>query len=367
VSARLLAIDARRKPFSVAPAAPGDFDTHETAKLAAERILDDPTLSLYCVDPERHELLFVRTPPEVDLLQAPFLYVTQYEAAIELVAVPVETALALADSVAFDASRLVVVYSVGRCGSTFVSAALGAVEGSASLSEPDVFFGLHALVDRGVPGAEALVRASTILLCAPRPASVWAVKLRSHEIELAPILRAAFPQAKSIFLYRDAESWARSAARAFRLFEPETVAGWGETKDIFPRVRTLADGARPLEAFADPVELLAWLWATSMLRGLEVAQGGGFSFVARYTELAREPRPVLEALLRACGVEADPAALDAVVARDSQEGTQLSRASAQATTSELTEPRREAFLRRLAAIAPGLAPGTELPGTFVPA
>jgi hypothetical protein len=202
------------------------------------------------------------------------------------------------------------------------------------------------------------------LLCAAHPASVWALKLRSHEIELAPLLRDAFPDAKSVFLYRDAESWARSAARAFALFTPETLAGWEASKDIFPRVRTLADGDRPLESFADPVELLAWLWATSMLRGQALERDESLTFTARYAELGSRPRPVVEALLRSCGFAADPAALDAVVGRDSQAGTFLSRASAESSGSELTDARRAAFLRRLAEVAPGLAPDTELPGTF---
>jgi len=54
-----------------------------------------------------------------------------------------------------------------------------------------------------------------------------------------------------------------------------------------------------------------------------------------------------------------------VAARDSQEGTHLSRARAEASTSELTDERRAAFLDRLAELAPGLAPDAIVPGTLL--
>src|SRR4051812_23610977 len=153
MDATVRSIQARRRPFPGAPATARDFETRPTGTIPAQRILDDATLSLYAADPATRELLFVRTPPEVYPLRAPFFYITQYEEATEVVSIPYETALALANTVALDASRLVFVYSIGRCGSTLVSAALGAVEGSASFSEPDAYFTLHLLLDRGDPDA----------------------------------------------------------------------------------------------------------------------------------------------------------------------------------------------------------------------
>jgi hypothetical protein len=190
---------------------------------------------------------------------------------------------------------------------------------------------------------------------------MWALKLRSGAIELAPALRAAFPEARRVFLYRDAEDWARSAARAFRLFEPRTDATRDSSGD-FPRLRTLAD-RDAAEPFRRPVDLLAWLWASPMLRALDPATGA-FDAVLRYEELRADPERALALLMRALGLEPDAHALAEVAARDSQEGTHLSRARAATSTSELTDERHAAFLQRLAQIAPGLAPDTRIPGTL---
>jgi hypothetical protein len=363
VDAAVLRIAAKRRAAPFTPTAARDFDLAPDGTLPAERILDDATLSPYCVDPERRALLFVRTPPQVDLGDVPFVYSAQYERATEVVAVPYETAFALAESAAFDASKLVLVYSVGRCGSTFVSAALRTVAGAVSFSEPDAYFAIEALQGAGDPDVERLVHACTVLLCAPRPASIWALKPRSNGIELASSFRAGFPAAKRVFLYRDGEDWARSAARAFRLFGPGVEEEWDTGSDDFPRLRTLADPDEP-EPFRGPIDLLAWLWASPMLRALDPATGG-FDAVLRYEELRADPARALSLLLRTLGLEPDAEALAEVAARDAQEGTYVSRARAEASTSELTPERHAAFLARLAEIAPGLAPDVVVPGTLL--
>jgi hypothetical protein len=362
VDATVLAIEERLRTVPFAPAAPRDFGTRPAGTIPAERVLDDATLSLYCVDPVARALLFVRTPAEVDLGRVPFVYGAQYEHATELVSVAYDTAFALAEQAAFDASRLVVVHSVGRCGSTFVSAALRTVEDALSLSEPDVYFGLEALQDRGDRDIDRLLHACTVLLCASRPASLWALKLRSGGTELAPRLHRVFPGARSVFLYRNGVAWASSAARAYRLFTPESLESWSSADDHFPRIRTLAD-AHGAEPFLTPVHLLAWLWASPMLRALDPATGG-FTAVLRYEDVQRDPELALATLLRALGIEPDVAALTDVAARDSQAGTHLSRERAAASASELTPEREEAFLQRLATIAPGLEPDTRVPGTL---
>jgi hypothetical protein len=55
--------------------------------ISIQRILDDPTISLYCLDPEKEQAIFVKVPPDVNLNQAPFYYVAQYEQAIQLIKV----------------------------------------------------------------------------------------------------------------------------------------------------------------------------------------------------------------------------------------------------------------------------------------
>src|SRR6266487_4516820 len=46
---------------------------------------------VYCLDHPNQQAIFVETPPTVDLLQASFYFLTQYEQAQRLIAVPYTT------------------------------------------------------------------------------------------------------------------------------------------------------------------------------------------------------------------------------------------------------------------------------------
>lgn len=129
------AIDERCKVGVAAVARPSDFVTHETGSMELSLVLD-PTLSLYCIDPARRSALFVRTPPELDLSSAPFLWHPVHRGYRGRV-VPFGELHDLAAKAPVPSERLVLVQSTGRCGSTLVSHALAAGEGVVSLSEPD--------------------------------------------------------------------------------------------------------------------------------------------------------------------------------------------------------------------------------------
>jgi hypothetical protein len=80
--------------------------------------------------------------------------------------------------------------------------------------------------------------------------------------------------------------------------------------------------------------------------------------------MSQRPAEALAALLAYCDVRFSPERLADVIARDSQEGTAISRATAQEPDSDLTEERRARFFKHLAELAPGLSPDVLLPGTF---
>jgi hypothetical protein len=62
--------------------------THFVGSLDPLRLVDDPTLSLYCLEAVERTGIFVRTPSHVDLSRAPFLYQTQFAEATEDISVP---------------------------------------------------------------------------------------------------------------------------------------------------------------------------------------------------------------------------------------------------------------------------------------
>jgi len=361
VAATVLAIDERCKEVLVVPGRPSDFATHETGSMELSLVLD-PTLSLYCIDLAGRTALFVRTPPQLDLSNAPFLWQAQYTQATEVVSVPFGELHDLAAKAPIPPERLVLVQSTGRCGSTLVSQALAAGEGVVALSEPDVYHQLHQLRDQGDAEFEALLKTCTTMLCAPRPATTWAIKFRSFNIELEEPLLGCFPGAKTIFIYRGADSWARSTTRAFGIFTPEFLASWDPSGPV-PRVRSAVDGP-VLSPFPSPVDFISWVWASPMVRATILQQQGLPMFIARYEDLSARPFEVLTALCEYCGVRIRPETLAAVLARDSQSGTELSRARALERGSELTDERLAAFRRCLAEIAPELTPDQILPCTY---
>src|SRR6185503_4627513 len=130
---------------------------HEGESVPPEVVLTDPDISLYCLDDENRQALFVQTPAGVDLLRAPFYYLAQYQHAQRLIAVPYDTLHRLADELA-EPGNLVLIYSVGRCGSTLISQALKAVDGLLSYSEPDVYTQIAMLRHRNRSRDEEYLR-----------------------------------------------------------------------------------------------------------------------------------------------------------------------------------------------------------------
>ena len=60
MSSKLLAIDDRSKSVGLAMARPNRHSCHEVAPIDPTSVLDDATLSLYCLDPVERVGLYVR-------------------------------------------------------------------------------------------------------------------------------------------------------------------------------------------------------------------------------------------------------------------------------------------------------------------
>src|SRR4051812_44461169 len=148
MNARVLHIVDKVTPMEFFPAVPQNFVLREGESVPPEVVLDDPDVSLYCLDDDNRQALFVQTPPGVELLQSPFYYLAQYQHAQRVIAVPYDTLHRLADELPGGAGNLVLIYSVGRCGSTLISRSLNAVDGVLSYSEADVYTQIAMLRNR---------------------------------------------------------------------------------------------------------------------------------------------------------------------------------------------------------------------------
>ena len=136
--ATVFAVIERNEHAQVRLAGLNNFQLREQEQLPASNILQNPHITLYSLDFERKQAVFVETPADVDLSQAPFVVTAQSEKAKRVWTTSFETMLQLAQSVDLDDSRLVSIYSVGRCGSTLASQIFAQVPGVINISEPAV-------------------------------------------------------------------------------------------------------------------------------------------------------------------------------------------------------------------------------------
>ena len=333
--------------------------------------MEQPTISLYCLDHANQWALFVDTSPEVDLLQAPFYFIAQYEAAQRLIAVPYAILHALADAVELDPQRIILFYSTGRCGSTLFSHVLNQTPAVVSFSEPDIFTQLVKLRTAGQStDAEitALLYDSLMIMSAharQQRFEYWAFKFRSYVLSVSDLLYQAMPTAKLLFLYRNALTWARSFSRAFGSPDSaleDRVEKYGY-RYVIPSIDT------HLRTYTQPMswtEYLAHMWVSTMQDSRSLEHQGAALACARFEDLQVAPQAVIQALLAHCGLPMpDPDQLAGVLGEDSQAGTVGAQDRAE-PVRHLTDAELAELDRVIRHYDPALAPDIILPRTIRP-
>ncbi len=209
-------IISRKKLFPAAVCQTSDFELSAGDMTCADGVLESDRWSLYCVDFEERIALFVELPSATDLSTVPFMYMTQYDTATQAIAVPLDSLADMADGVALPQGSALIL-STGRCGSTLASKMLAQLPDVWSVSEPDAFTNL-ALEKEG-PFAHEIDRlvGAVARLSFHRPGahsdSIVVLKPRSEAAVLAESLGRQIPDAKILFLYRDAFGYVNSAYR----------------------------------------------------------------------------------------------------------------------------------------------------------
>ena len=308
------------------------FRLREIGQLPVGRILENPHISLYSLDFENRWAVFVETPADIDLSQAPFYFNTQFETAKQVLTIPFETMIQVAKSVTIDDNRLIFIYSVGRCGSTLASQIFAQIPGVINVSEPYVLSQL--VIARNTKQAKedelvALLEAAICLLCKTEADTAWLVKGQSFVIELGDWLHKIYPHTKNLFLYRHAETWLQSGLRAYS----RGVEGTNEEhRANEKRRRELLGSLVPAIAQYDPklplshAGMLALMWLTAMERYVQFCEMGIEMLAIRYVNWLSTPRKTAEAMLDYCGCKpTEMTAIYETLKRDSQADTHLSR------------------------------------------
>jgi hypothetical protein len=278
----------------------------------------------------------VELPPAVDLAKAPFVYQTQYEQAQRLVAVPYNSFTQLARDLP-KVNHLIMIYMTGRCGSTLLSHVLNELETVLSLSEPDVatqFVHLRSVYGRRDPELRELLDCTVRILFKPtsfKTPSTFALKLRSEGTQVMDLFQATFPQAKNLFLYRDAIGWVTSFYRIFSRGDLSKPMPLDEFRNLF-RLLFNYDFTQ-LATYLDEdtteistVQFLTLWWLATMEWYLAKHNQGIPILAARYADLNAQREEVLTALFTYCGLPAAKVRETlGVFAQDSQAGTTLAR------------------------------------------
>jgi hypothetical protein len=319
-----------------------DFSVTPGVAVNAEIVRDNPNISLYCLDDVDKRAIFVELPLDVDLATAAFVYDTQSEQAERLIAVPYETFRQVAATLP-EVGHFIMIYMTGRSGSTLLSHLFNELDNVLSLSEPDV--GTQFVHLRNADGSRDaelrdLLDCTVRFLFKPttsKAPSIYALKLRSEALQVMDLFQATFPQAKNLFLYRDAIGWVTSFYRLFKRYQMPDSTPFAESMPLGECVEffnqyfkyDFTHLATYLDADTTKISLLQELtiWWLAIMEWYLAQYERGIPILAlRYADLNAHREQVVSEVFRYCGLPTAKAAstLD-VFTRDSQAGTVLAR------------------------------------------
>ena len=316
---------------------PADFSLGEARAIEPGRIINNSSLSLYCLDDERQQAVFVQLPAELDLTQAAFAYQAQFENAEQIITLSYDEFKQLAQQLK-NPSKLILLYSTGRCGSTLLHRVFNELDEVVSLSEPDVLTQFIHLRKTDTPWTTErleLLRACVRFLFRPsheKPVT-HVLKFRNQCVEIMDLFDETYPEAIKLFLYRNALDWVRSLYRLFARNGPPSAVALDEVLERsgaysnrdFSHYKTYFDeNTKHISA----VQMMTIWWLVIMERYeafyLHSLPGSAF----RYEDLSTQREATLERIFESCGLPTESVikALSAF-AYDSQRGTRLARAN----------------------------------------
>jgi hypothetical protein len=336
MTGQYLTIESKERQMTGFLASLNDFTVRAGDAVNEDIVRTNPNISLYCLDDVSKRAIFVELPPDVDLAKAPFVYQTQYEQAQRLIAVPYNSFTQLARDLP-KVNHLIMIYMTGRCGSTLLSHVLNELDTVLSLSEPDVatqFVHLRSVYDRRDAELRELLDCTVRILFKPtsfKTPSTFALKLRGEGTQVMDLFQATFPQAKNLFLYRDAIGWVTSF---YRIFSRGDLSKPMPLDEFFNLFRLLFNyDFTQLATYLDEgtteistVQFLTLWWLATMEWYLAKHNQGIPTLAARYADLNAQREEVLTALFNFCGLPAAKVKETlGVFAQDSQAGTTLAR------------------------------------------
>jgi hypothetical protein len=330
-----------------------DFTLIDEGKTSLERVRDDPNISLYCLSRDCRTVAFVETSPGVDYHAAALSYRAQRNHAVAVHELSLEEFGRIAADIRLAGADVLLLFSVGRCGSTLLHHVLNRNTGVRSLSEPDFFSNVQQLGPDYTKQAKIALLGDAVrimYLKSQARGRLFALKLRSENCQLWQLLDHAIVQPRSMFLYRNTVDTAQSYDRLFTMpfKQPDAwmldlSARSAAVRFLYKRIRGAAirSGARrktighceysPEDVLLNVGPKGHWvlIWLAKVAAYLRACERSGNAvFALRFEDLVGQSQATIAKLFARLGLPPDEAAACCeVLRRDAHEGTFLSRAS----------------------------------------
>jgi hypothetical protein len=331
MNTKILQIQSKNRTTANTIAKLEDFNYVEGEAIEPKIILENPNISLYCLDPENQRAIFVETPLDIDIYQPPFFYQAQYEHAQRLFAVSFEELSQLAQNIN-PIENLVLIYSVGRCGSTLLSNVFNQLDTVISISEPDVFSQLVAMREPNGSNDNQIVGLLKICLAIQcknnmiEKNSCYVIKFRSFCIQLADLIAQVVPDAKVIFLYRNAKDVIKSSIRSFVIVKKMLPQIKGNI-ELYSRIFPLLKDYENYIDFDDTnaTDLYVTGWLSVMQRYLFLHKQEITTCAVRYEDLVTKPQDIVTSIFEKCALQiSEVENACKAFKKDSQMGSSLS-------------------------------------------
>ena len=314
-----------------------DFTITRQGEVDVTAVVDNPAVSLYCLDDKARQAVFVQLPPDVDLAKTPFVYLTQHEQAQRLFTMPYETFHQVAASLP-PVTRPIFLHITGRSGTTLLSHAFNESGLVKSLAEPDVVSQFSNLRHSSEASREAELRTlaqSTIHFLFKNDhgsnIEAHAVKFRNQAVPIMDIFQTAFPEGRSLFLYRDVVGFTASFQRIFRKAgrsESQPLTNWQHNSalSLSGDLSQMSNYLGRAEGEITIAQQCALWWLVVMDWYLAQYEQGVPVMAINFLDLVSTPEETLAAIFRYCGLSPTGVARGLqAYARDSQAGTFLAR------------------------------------------
>jgi hypothetical protein len=340
------------------------FEKGEPKEVDAGLLLKEQGWHLFALDLTTREAVFAKVATTEKIFEAPFLNYALFNCATALLSMSLLEFVVLSCSVA-KPRTLVHILNIGRCGSTLAHHLFNKVDGVVCLSEPGTYFPM-AMSREELEDSEAieLLRACTrfhFLTGAFSADHTLVIKHHSQSLFQARRIHRADPDAKYIFMHRDAESWANSFYRMAQGFGMPLIQDVERKKFSWMMMSAVTDPSH-LDGLIDLEDedvqfesISAAAWVLQMSEHARLQQEGLRMLKLDYDDMNRNRAQTVQEMFSYCGLSVDH--LEEILSaygRDSQEGTPVGRAKVASDFSEDNLRRFRSVLKLFKEIPSGI-------------